>query len=476
LAIPNDIQSLKDLVHVLLNRISHLESVVTDLQVENASLKVENSDLRNRLNLNSKNSSKPPSSDSLTKKPAISKETGKKSGGQFGHKGKTLQMVASPDQTLIHHAPACTCCSRTFSTSDVEQVGQRRQVFDIPAPRLVVTEHQIGLITCCGLQHKGIFPNGVNSLVQYGTSIKALSVLLSTDYRMPFDKIEQLFSDLYGCSFNQSTAISTNQLCFEALEPIETSIKAQILATDTVHFDETGMRVEGKLNWFHTASTALFTYLFVHAKRGKEALNSTSSVIKDFTNWAIHDCWASYFDFKDCSHALCNAHIIRELENLKESGSLWANEMQKFIFELYKISQKGTVIVPNKQIWLKKYLIICQKANQLEPLPIKPLPGKRGKYKNTKGRNLYNRLIKHQDSILAFAFLEHIPFTNNQAERDIRCIKIKQKVAMSFRTFKGAEIYARIQGFVSSSRKHKINVFQQLINTLNGEQILFDGV
>jgi len=476
LEIPNDIQSLKDLVYILLNRITHLESLVSDLQVENVGLKVENTDLRNRLNLNSNNSNKPPSSDGLTKKPAIAKVSGKKSGGQFGHKGKTLKMVAQPDQTIIHHLSSCPCCSKIFTSTDVEHITQRRQVFDIPVPRLEVIEHQIGIISCCGLQHKGIFPEGVNSLVQYGTKIKALSVLLSTDYRMPFDKIEQLFSDLYDCSFNESTAICANQTCFEVLEPIETSIKSTILASDTVHFDETGMRVEGKLHWFHTASTALFTYLFVHAKRGKEALNSSYSVIKDFKNWAIHDCWASYFDFQDCSHALCNAHIIRELENLKETGSLWANEMQEFLFELYKISEKGTVIVSNKQIWVKKYQIICQKANQEEPPPIKPQPGKRGRAKNSKGRNLYNRLVKHQEAILAFAFIESIPFTNNQAERDIRCVKIKQKVAMSFRTVKGAEIYARIQGFVSSTRKHNMNVLQQITMALNKEQILFKVV
>lgn len=474
LEIPNDIESLKDLVTVLLNRITHLESVITGLQVENT-------DLRNRLNLNSNNSSKPPSSDGLAKKPAIAKESGKKSGGQFGHKGKTLSMVALPDQTIVHHLPSCPCCSKIFTPTDVEQVTQRRQVFDIPVPRLEVTEHQIGIISCCGLQHKGVFPEGVNSLVQYGTKIKALSVLLSTDYRMPFDKIEQLFSDLYDCSFNESTAICANQTCFEALEPVEASIKSAILATDAAHFDETGMRVEGKLHWFHTASTTLFTYLFVHAKRGKEALKSSYSVIKDFKNWAIHDCWASYFDFTDCSHALCNAHIIRELENLKETGSLWANEMQQFLFELYKISEKGTVIVPNKQMWLKKYQIICQKANQEEPPPTKPQSEKMGKPnggrpKNSKGRNLYNRLVKHQEAILAFAFVEHIPFTNNQAERDIRCVKIKQKVAMSFRTVKGAEIYARIQGFVSSTRKHNMNVFQQITRTLNKELISFRAV
>jgi transposase len=474
--IPNDIKLLKDLVEVLLNRIDQLEQSHAVLESENMSLKYENAELRNRLNQNSNNSNKPPSSDGLAKKtthPAIAKEKGKKSGGQKDHNGRTLKMVSEPDAVIVHHAPFCSCCSKVFSASDVEKVIHRRQVFDIPKPRLEVTEHQLGLITCCGKKQSGAFPEGVNSLVQYGTKIKSLSVLLSVDHKLPFDKIEQLFRDLYNCSFNESTAISANNAFFEALEPIEDTIKSKILASEVVHFDETGMRVEGKLHWFHTACTAAFTYLFVHSKRGKVALNSLESLIKDFKNWAIHDCWASYFDFKDCYHALCNAHIVRELDNLIELNSQWAIEMRDLLFELYKLSEKGAIIVPNKELWIEKYKNICQKADLEEPKPLKTSEKARGIPKSTKGRNLLNRLTKHQEGILAFAFIDVIPFTNNQAERDIRCIKIKQKVATSFKTFKGAQNYARIQGFLSSVRKHKTNLFLQINNVFDKKNTIF---
>jgi transposase len=170
---------------------------------------------------------------------------------------------------------------------------------------------------------------------------------------------------------------------------------------------------------------------------------------------------------------LCNAHIIRELDNLIQLGSVWANEMRQLLFDLYKLSEKGSVIVENKQVWLDKYQIICQKADKEEPPPIK---GARGKPKSTKGRNLLNRLMSHQEGVLAFAFIDHIPFTNNQAERDIRCLKTKQKVATSFRTFKGAQNYARIQGFVSSVRKHKLNVFKQISNVLDNKPVFFTPV
>jgi len=463
LEIPNDIAILKDIVSKLLSRIE-------DLEAENATLKSINADLLSRLNKNSKNSNKPPSTDGLAKKPAFPRSQGKKTGGQLGHKGKTLEIVSHPDHTIVHHAEFCPCCSKIFSSDDVEQIVARRQVFDIPQPRLEVTEHQIGLITCCQQEHKGSFPVAVGQPVQYGTKIKALSVLLNTDYKIPFEKISQLLSDLYSCSFNESTAISANQACFDALETVQESIKSKILQAQVTHFDETGMRVEAKLHWFHTASTILFTYLFVHAKRGAEALNSSESLIKDFTNWAIHDCWASYFEFKQCAHALCNAHILRELESLKEGGSKWAIEMQDLLLELFQLSQKATIIVPDKDIWLQKYTQICQNGDQEEPPPAK---GKRGKPKSTKGRNLLKRLLLHQQGILAFAFIEHIPFTNNQAERDIRCLKTKQKVATSFRTFNGAKTYARIQSVVSTLRKHNMNVFQNLIKALDKEQVEF---
>ena len=459
----NDISLLKDLVITLLSRIDALEA-------ENASLKSENADLRFRLHQNSGNSHKPPSSDGLTKKPALPKPSGKKTGGQHGHKGKTLEMVAQPDKIVLHHAPCCVCCSRVFESSDVQAIIQKRQVFDIPPPRIEVTEHQIGVITCCGQAHQGLFPDAVSQPVQYGTKIKALSVLLNTDYKIPVEKIEQLFGDLYACSFNESTVLSANTTCFEVLEPTEQVIKETILNAPVAHFDETGMRVCGELQWFHVASTGLFTYLFVHAKRGKQALQSSFSLLKDFKNWAIHDCWQSYFDFDNCQHGLCNAHILRELQALIENGSIWANQMHFLLLELYNTSQKATQIIADKEIWLQKYQDICQIADEEEPPPIF---GRRGKPKNSKGRNLLNRLVEHQHGILAFAFNEHIPFTNNQAERDIRCLKTKQKAANSFRTIKGAQNYARIQSFVSTLRKHNRNVFDNLINIFDNKPVIF---
>lgn len=459
----NDISALKDSVSVLLRRIEVLES-------ENAALRAEVADLRLRLNLNSGNSHKPPSSDGLSKKPALSKGPGKKSGGQFGHPGRTLKMVAGPDVVVLHHAASCPCCSMAFSASDVVSVEQRRQVFDIPEPRMEVTEHQLGAVFCCGRLHGGSFPAGVGQAVQYGPRIKALSVLLNNDYKLPLEKIEQLMGDLWGCSFNESTAVTANAAMYEALQPIGQQIKAAVLASEVAHFDETGMRVEKSLHWFHVASTPLFTALFVHKKRGKEALASDASLLKDFRNLAVHDCWASYFDFSQCQHALCGAHLLRELTNLTEMGSEWAAEMHKFILNLYQASQKTSGEVAGGQAWLREFEHICQLADREEP---PPKQGKRGKPKNSKGRNLLHRLVRHRDQWLAFAFVPNVPFTNNQAERDIRCLKTKQKVATNFQTLKGAQHYARIQSFASTLRKHSMNVFLNLIKAFDRNTIVF---
>lgn len=346
--LPDDLQQLKDLVSQILARVSFLEAENKTLKAENialkaenAELKAENQELRRRLDLNSHNSHKPPSSDGFKKKPALPKKRGNKSGGQKGHPGKTLAMVEKPDLTVVHHAEKCVECEREFRSEDVGKIVSKRQVFDIPPPKLEVVEHQLGEIICCGQKQFGVFPEDVGNVVQYGVRIRALSVLLNNDYRIPFLKLEKLFADLYGCSFNQSTAVMSNERWSEKLEPIEQEIKGFIRASKAVHFDETGGRVADKLQWFHTACTDLFSYLFVDEKRGEEALTSEQSVIKDFENWAIHDCYGSYFKFEKCRHALCNAHILRELENLKEQGSKWADSMKKLLLEMLERSEKA---------------------------------------------------------------------------------------------------------------------------------------
>lgn len=457
------IQELFQEIEVLVSRLEQAENKIAVLALENAELKA-------RLSSNSKNSSRPPSSDGYKKKPAFPKNKNGKQGGQAGHKGSTLHQVEHPDK-IVSCKPNSCICGYDFKEEDLI-LSERRQVFDLPKPKLEITEYQIHKAACpaCGLMHKGSAPQGVNAPVQYGNGVKAYSVLLNVHFKLPFKKIQLLFGDLFGYRINESTVYSASEQCFEKLEESEAIIKSKVTECNVAHADETGLRVLGKLNWLHAATTLLYTYLFVHEKRGGEALKSDKSILNNFTGWLVHDCWSSYFSFTGLKHAICGAHILRELQGLIEAGqSKWAKDFKGFLMSIYKMPLEER-IKKRDQIEAR-YMIICSKGDKYEPPPTKT-QGKRGRYKRTKGRNLVERLIREQHAVLAFAFNKKLPFTNNLAERDIRPAKVKQKISNCFRTFKGAEIYARIESFVSTARKHDHNVFSELCDTFEGHNFI----
>ena len=249
-----DISELHALIRDLLARVSVLEAENAVLQAENATLRAENLALKARLGQDSSNSDKPPSSDGYAKKPAaaFNRKTGKKVGGQFGHEGHNLELVAFPDVSHIHHAPCCEHCGGIFSVGDSHYSGikERRQVWDMPTPKLEVVEHCVGVHVCCGVEHVGTFPSVVTSRIQYGVNLATLSSLLTTEYRLSYEKASQLLGDLYGCPVNVSTIATFNADLYEDLAVVEETIVGEILTSDRAHFDETGMRVEGKLHWW----------------------------------------------------------------------------------------------------------------------------------------------------------------------------------------------------------------------------------
>jgi len=433
--------------------------------------------LEEQVKKNSTNSNKPPSSDGLKKQPAFPRKRGKKRGGQEGHKGKTLELVETPDAAIPLLPERCTC--GTSLDKSIAIIGERRQVFDLPDPKLVVTEYQKLICHCghCGLEVSGEFPSNVSSRVQYGPGVRSLTTLLNCGFALPIKKIQQLFTDLYGYCINESTITGNNINCHSLLGPVETAIKERLLEEPVGHSDETGVRVAGKLHWLHVFSSLLYTFFFVHAKRGKKALEDTMSILPDFSGWLVHDCWSSYFKFKGCKHALCGAHIIRELNALDEKGVKWAKWFRRYLFALYYMAQasEGVLSLSLQAKALAVFDRIVAYADEIEPVPVK-IKGKKGKPKATKGRNLLNRLVKHRAAVLAFAFHQEVPFTNNLAERDLRPIKTKQKVAGAFRTVQGAQNHARIYGFISSARKHQINIFNELKKVFQGEKIfVFEG-
>lgn len=444
-------------------RIAEQDIVIEKSEKRIIELEYENKRLKRQLNQNSSNSSRPPSSDGFKKKPALPKKKKGKVGGQKGHKGKTLQQVENPDRTTLCQPKRCGC-GHEFLPSELS-LSEKRQIFDMPDPKLEVHEYQSykGICPQCGLIHKGSFPEHVKAVVQYGDNVKAHVTLLNVYYKLPFKKIQRLFGDMFGYNINESTVYGFTKQCFDKLKQSEELIKNSISQQKVAHADETGIRVNGKLHWLHTATSLTHTYLFVHEKRGIKALDSDKSILGSFNNWLVHDCWSSYFGFKGMKHAVCGAHILRELEGLIESDeSKWAKTFKTFLLRLYQTEHPHRV--RHKNDIIDRYWRICNIADQLEPPPIKS-PGKRGRYKRTKGRNLVERLIREQNAVLAFAFNEEVPFTNNLAERDVRPAKVKQKISNCFRTYKGAEIYARIQSFLSTAQKQNKDVFIELRNS-----------
>ena len=490
--LPNDINELKQLVYTLIDEIvslktevATLKSQVASLEKENAALRKENaelkqenillkieiSELKARLNQNSSNSSKPPSSDYFNRKPAFSKTSVGKKGGQSGHKGDTLKQIENPDKIVECRPDKCEC-GHTFNSAE-SLVAEKRQVFDLPQPKLEVTEYQIfsGRCPICGKTHKGISPSNVNSPVQYGNGVRAFSTMLSTTYKLPYKKIQLMFKDLFGYSLNESTVYSANKRCYNELAQSEKLILENLLKEQVVHADETGIKVNKKNHWIHTLSSILFTYQFAHEKRGREAFISESSILDNLVNWLIHDCWSSYFNLEKIKHALCGAHLIRELQGVIDNNenNKWAIDLRRFLLEVKEMS--FTKRLQNRSNIEMRYQNICELGNNTEPLPIR-IPGKRGKPKKTKARNLVERLIKHRDAVLAFAFNPEVPFTNNLAERDLRPTKLKLKISNCFRSEDGAKIYARIESFVSTARKNNKNIFEELKGTFDGQNFL----
>jgi transposase len=454
--------------------IDALQALVRQLLEENAALQAELAELKARLSSDSQTSHKPPSSDGYRKRPALPKPPGRKKGGQPGHHGNTLTMVSHPDHTTRCQPAMCSCGASLLQVPGT--VMERRQVFELPVPTLEVTEYQRIQCRCpaCGAQHDGVFPAHVTAPTQYGVGVHTFATLLNTSYLLPFKKIRRLFADLFGYALNESTSVRATTTCYEALAPSEAVLQAQVLASPVAHVDETGIRVAGRLHWQHVMSTASTTYLFVHAKRGTQALDSPQSLLPSYHGWAVHDCWPSYFSYSACRHALCGAHLLRELTAVAEQGRRWATLMHHFLLTLYHASEKGTRTAQWPQRWSRLYDKLCLLAQREEPPPVRR--HRQGRATRSKGRNLLERLIAHKRAVLAFAWHAEVPFTNNQAERDLRPVKVKQKISGSFRTLRGAQHYARIQSFISTARKRRRHVFKELLNVFLGKSFLLQSV
>ncbi len=463
-------------VEALSSRVMALEADNAALRLENAALQADNAALRARLGTNSRNSSKPPSSDGPGVKPHPKSQrtkSGRKPGGQPGHVGHSLRLVDEPDEVVVHSPVKCQACGQSLGQVPAAR-RERRQVVDIPPIKVRVIEHQVETKCCpgCGVETSGEFPEGVEAPTQYGPGVDTVAVYLNQEQLLPEERTCEVLLDLFGCPISEATLEQAVAECHEQLAETEAAIKRGIAGASVAHFDETGLNIGGKTRWLHASSTASLTYYATHQKRGREAFEAIG-VLPKFLGRAVHDGLTSYWQYLQCEHALCNAHHLRELTFVEEElGQTWAKDLKGLLLEI-----KGAVEAARSQgqaelsAQVKREFEARYDAALEAGLKMNPPPeptGKRGRPKRGKAGSLVDRLREHKEAALAFMDDFAVPFDNNQAERDIRMAKVRQKVSGCFRTTTGAERFCRIRGYISTLRKQGMPILSALGKAIAG--------
>ncbi len=434
--------------------------------------------LEERLAKDSHNSHLPPSSDRFVRQPkSLRKKSGKKAGGQEGHQGATLLWQACPDEVIVHPVTCCDHCQHDLQAVKPLQI-ERRQVVDVPTPRLLVQEHQAERKQCpdCHQISAAPFPAGVDAPIQYGMRLGAIAVYLVQQQLLPWARACEVLSDLVGVQISEGTLASLIERCAQNLKEVEEHIKEALVKADVLHQDETGLYVKGVRSWMHVACTAQLTHYAVHHKRGKEALDAIG-ILPRFQGTSVHDGWRSYFLYA-CSHALCLVHLLRELTFLaEEQGLEWAADLKALLLDMKEATeqarQQGLATLHPLEVedWQAQFVALVAHADATTPTAQAP-PGKKGRPKQSAARNLLDRLIHDQEAVLAFLHRLVVPFDNNQAERDVRMVKVQQKVSGSFRSEAGATAFCRIRGYLSTLRKQGLDLLVSLEATLRGHPIL----
>ena len=449
----------------------------TQLQKENAALAQRVSKLERSKGLNSGNSSKPPSSDGLKKPPAKANRrtqsrrntSNRKSGGQPGHKGTTLKQVKKPDKVMNHFPPQCQECEAILSPGD-SMKSSNRQVFDLPPPPpLVVTEHRAHTCQChhCGTQTRAVFPENVTAPVQYGDEIAAHAVYFQTYHCIPEKRLSQIFLDIYGFKITSATLARKIAKKARAMFPFTEVVKDSLSGDETAvkNMDETGLRVEGKTRWVHVLCSIALSHFRLGASRG--------DMLQDLLGTVVHDCFSSNWTLKGVKHGVCNAHTLRELEAVIEfDKEPWASVMKPILLDGKKLRDiariHGQVAVAPEEIREveRRFDVCCEKALAFyESQPdfmLESAKKKSGPIKRSVGHNLLLRFMRRKSGILLFLHDLTVPFTNNEAERDLRMTKVRQKVSGCFRTEEGAENFCILRTVIVTAQKQGWNIMQTL--------------
>ena len=462
--------TLVEMVLGLTARVQELEAIVLK-QAEALQA------LQDQVAKDSRNSSKPPSSDGLQKRRtrSLRQNRGRKPGGQPGHEGQTLQMVEEPTHTAHHALKQCPHCAHDLSGVEALEHGHR-QVFDIPAVRIEITEHQVEVKACPGCHQKvtAAYPEGVNQRVQYGPRLKAQASYLNTYQLLPIARTCELFGDFYDHTPSTAFVGEANRAVRQGSRPALETIHEQLQNADLVHFDESGLRIAGKLHWLHSASTETLTYYHPHEKRGLVAMDDIG-ILPNFSGRAVHDHWQPYEAYTACEHVFCNAHHLRELQfMIDQYQQAWAEDLYKLLLDIKDEVENAPDTddaLPQNRIdhFSQRYDDIIQAGLKANPPPETPPPKTRGRTKQSPPKNLLDRLHKQKAGTLAFMCDFSVPFDNNLAERDIRMIKVKQKISGSFRTKAGANTFCDLRSYISTARKQGHNVIKALFGALTGD-------
>jgi transposase len=447
-------------------RLSALEEENRILREIVSALLTENAELKAKLNKTSKNSNKPPSTDGFNKNVKNSRvRSGKPSGGQPGHAGKTKEITASPD-VIIELKPQkeCECGGEVVIQTDNYTV---RQVTDIERVKVLTVEYRRvgGKCSSCGKVHKSSFPTGVESFNSYGENLKAMLCYLTNYQLLPLKRTTELVKDLFGLKVSEGTVVSAERECYENLEDAEGEIKEDIIESDVAGFDESGMRVAGKTYWLHSAGTKKSTVYQIHRSRGIKAMDEMG-ILPRFTGTAIHDHWKSYYHYT-CAHGECNQHHLRTLKYLYEDlGCAWAFDMAclllwiKHHVDLCVLFGAEKLEQEDIEKYLELYRIVLDTADNSTNAP-------------NESRRMSKRLRAFEQETLMFMLDFAVPFTNNLAERDIRMPKAKQKISGCFRSEAGADSFARTRGFLSTAKKRGKNIFDGLVSVFSGNPSAF---
>lgn len=448
-----------------------MEARIAELEADNERLRAENAELKRRLGLTSRTSNKPPSSDGPVKPPPKSRResSGRPPGKQPGDPGFTLRQVAEPDEVVVHRPGRCDGCGDGLESAPVTSV-ESRQVFDLEPVRMKVTEHRFEHRRCgCGAKTMAAVPVGVNAPAQYGPRARAIAAYLVGYQHLPYERAAETLADLLGVGMSVGTLVNITHVTAEGLAPFLEAVRQRLADAPVAHFDETGLRVAGAGAWVHSASTELLSLFTVAAARGHAAIKA-AGVLPAFTGIAVHDGFTPYRRY-GAAHQLCNAHHLRELDGVLESDpgtQAWAAQMIHLLCEINDLAryarQKCADGIGSAQLesYRRRYDAILADAKQINPDP-------GGNKARSPAVNLIARLSGFAADVLRFAHDLRVPFDNNLAERDIRMVKLRQKISGGLRTWQGAQTFCAIRSYLSTTRKHGINALDALTALHKGQ-------